>query len=81
MKKLMLCLPLVAALAACDSTQTGLVGGAALGAALDDDDPARGAVVGALVGGTAGALLQRNQDGSCLYRNTNTGETYRAACP
>ncbi|MGX9354208.1 YMGG-like glycine zipper-containing protein [Roseobacteraceae bacterium S113] len=61
MKKILLALVLVAPLAACDSTQAGLIGGAALGAALDDDNPGRGAVVGAAIGGVTGAVVDQNR--------------------
>ena len=81
MKTLFLAIPVTLSLAACDTTGAGLAGGAALGAALDDDNRARGAVIGAAAGATAGALVERYNNGTCLYRDRTTGETYRADCP
>nr|WP_249200391.1 hypothetical protein [Thetidibacter halocola] len=77
---MILVLPLLIPLAACDTTTAAVAGGAALGAALDDDKPIRGAVVGAAAGVIAGSLIERYSDGTCLYRDPQTGETYRARC-
>jgi uncharacterized membrane protein len=87
MKKLLLAIPMIAALAACDTTRpgqgalTGAALGAAAGAAVSNDDDR---VVGALVGGAAGAAagnyLGRTQSGRCLYQNS-AGQRYYAACP
>lgn len=87
MKKLMLSLPLIAALGACapadqqTSTLAGAAIGAAAGAAVSGDDDK---VVGALVGGAAGAALGsyigRTASGACVYQRPD-GSRYTAACP
>ena len=86
MRKLVLAAALILPLAACDATGAGLAYGAALGAALDDDNPGRGLVVGATIGGVAGAIADQRRGTAvqpsgrtCLYR-TASGGTYRAAC-
>lgn len=58
----------------------GALGGAALGAAIDDNNRGRGALIGAAVGGTSGFLLGRLANGNCRYRAAD-GSTYIAACP
>jgi len=85
MKKLLIALPLVAALAACEtqnqSTAAGALTGAALGAAVsNDDDNIKGAIIGGAIGAAAGNYVGRTQSGRCVYQNTN-GQRYTAACP
>ncbi|MEL6532208.1 MAG: OmpA family protein [Pseudomonadota bacterium] len=61
--------------------------GALVGAAVDDDNRARGAIVGAALGGGAGALLdQQARDLRAAMSNddviiTNTGEELRVVLP
>jgi uncharacterized protein YcfJ len=85
MKKLFIALPLVAALAACEtqnqSTATGALAGAALGAAVSSsDDRFKGAVIGGIAGGAAGNYVGKSQGGKCVYQNS-AGQRYTAACP
>ena len=85
MKKIIFALPLIAALAACEtqnqSTATGALTGAALGAVVSgDDDRAKGAVIGGILGGAAGNYAGRTQSGRCVYQNSQ-GQRYYAACP
>ena len=85
MKKLLLILPLVGAISACETQNQSTLGGAAAGAALGavvsgDDDRAKGAVLGGLAGAAAGAYLGRGTNGQCVYQNS-VGQRYTAACP
>ncbi|WP_299966127.1 glycine zipper 2TM domain-containing protein [uncultured Roseobacter sp.] len=84
MKKLAVCLSLVAVVSACatrdQNTVAGTVGGAALGAAIDDDNRSRGALIGAAAGALAGNYLGRTAGGDCVYQNPD-GSRYTAACP
>lgn len=85
MKKLLIAFPLVAALAACEttgqSTITGAAAGAALGAAVsNDDDRVKGALVGAAAGAAAGNYIGVTQNGNCVYQRAD-GSRYTAACP
>lgn len=85
MKKLLLVLPMVGALAACETqTQTSITGaaaGAALGASVSGgDDKTKGAIIGGLAGAAAGAYLGRGKNGQCVYQNS-AGQRYTAACP
>jgi uncharacterized membrane protein len=73
-------------LAACvgtpgQNTTVGALSGAALGAAVsDDDDRVQGALTGAAVGAIAGTLIgQANQPGKCYYRDAN-GNRFIANC-
>ncbi len=95
MKRLVLALPLVFGLAACDqqmgaprvdnTVATSALAGAAIGAAVSDsnrNDRLKGAAIGAGVGAAAGAVANRATAArTCTYRNTTTGATYQAACP
>lgn len=85
MKKFLLILPLLGAVAACDtqnqSALTGAAAGAALGAVVSNDsDRAKGAVLGGLAGAAAGAYVGRGANGQCVYQNS-AGQRYTAACP
>ena len=89
MKKTLLALPLIAALAACETTEQSALAGAATGAAIGsavaaDNDRLEGALVGGVVGAAAGAAagtyLGRTQSGNCLYQRRD-GSRYTAACP
>lgn len=85
MKKLLIAIPMIAALAACEtqnqSTAAGALTGAALGAAVsNDDDNIKGALIGGIAGAAAGNLIGRSQSGQCVYQNAN-GQRYSAACP
>ncbi len=85
MKKLLLILPLIGAISACETQNQSTLGGAAAGAALGtvvsgDGDRAKGAVLGGLAGAAAGAYLGRGANGQCVYQNS-VGQRYTAACP
>ena len=87
MKKFLLAVPLVGALAACQTLPdnqgalTGAALGAAAGAAVSgDDDKVQGALVGAAVGAAAGNYIGQTQSGKCVYQNS-AGQRYTAACP
>ncbi|WP_299876581.1 glycine zipper 2TM domain-containing protein [uncultured Sulfitobacter sp.] len=87
MKKLLIAVPLIAALAACteggpnQSALTGAALGAAAGAAVSGgDDRVAGALIGGAAGAAAGNYLGRTQSGQCIYQNS-AGQRYRAACP
>ncbi len=85
MKKLFIAIPLIAALAACEtqgqSTAAGALAGAALGATVSSSgDDKKGAVIGGVIGGVAGNYLGRTQTGKCVYQNS-AGQRYTAACP
>lgn len=81
MKNLILMLPLAAGLAACEQPAGTVATGAAIGAAVNDDDRLKGAAVGAAAGAAAAIVLDNLGNDTCLYRDTRTGGTYRAACP
>lgn len=61
------------------NTATGALVGAAAGQAFGEGT---GRVAATLVGAAIGAQVGANQptSGTCVYRNTQTGETFRAAC-
>ena len=83
MKKFLIALPMIAALAACETTgQTtaaGALAGAAIGATVADDD-LEGAIIGGAAGAIAGNLIARQQNGQCVYENS-AGQRYVADCP
>lgn len=87
MNKFILMLPLVAGLAACETTAdqniaTGALTGAAVGAiASDDGDRIEGAVLGGAAGAAVGSIVTAtSQPKQCIYRYSD-GSTYRAPCP
>lgn len=87
MKKIILSLPMIAALAACEpadqrtSTLAGAAIGAAAGAAVSgEDDQVVGALVGGAAGAAAGSYLGRTASGACVYQRPD-GSRYSAACP
>lgn len=85
MKKLLIALPMVAALAACETNDRTLaattLAGAATGVAVSgDDDRLKGAIIGGAAGAAAGTLVNRNQAGTCVYERPD-GSRYTAACP
>ncbi|MGC1503382.1 MAG: hypothetical protein WA782_04490 [Sulfitobacter sp.] len=85
MKKLFLAIPMIAALAACETQDRTLaastLAGAAIGATVSgSDDKAKGAIIGGAAGLAAGSLIARQQNGQCVYQNS-AGQRYTAACP
>ncbi|WP_376872452.1 glycine zipper 2TM domain-containing protein [Albirhodobacter sp. R86504] len=86
MKKLLLVLPAMALMAACDTpTQSAFAGagaGAAAGALVSSkDDRLAGAAIGSTIGAIAGDYAGRQKEANtCTYRNS-AGQTYQAACP
>lgn len=85
MKKLLIVLPMVGLLAACNTQNQGALTGAALGAATGaavsgDDDRAAGALIGGAIGAAAGNYVGRaNQPGQCVYQYPS-GQRYTAPC-
>ena len=84
MKRTMLVLSLLIALAACSRTEQGAavggLGGAAIGAAVAGN-PVQGAVVGGAAGAIAGAVIgHASEAGQCRYRDRQ-GRVYVARCP
>lgn len=86
MKKLLVVLPMMALLAACDTpTQSAFAGagaGAAAGALVSSkEDRLAGAAIGSTIGAIAGDYAGRQQQAqNCTYRNS-AGQSYVAACP
>jgi outer membrane lipoprotein SlyB len=84
-KKLLMVLPMIAALAACE-TQDGTLAattlaGAVVGSSVSgSNDRAKGAIIGAGAGLLAGTLINRQSNGNCTYQRPD-GSTYVAACP
>ena len=79
MKPILFVLPLVMLTAACESRSGNVLGGAAIGAAINDDNRLEGAAGGAAAGAVV-AAIEESQDGTCTYRNTATGEVFQAPC-
>ena len=82
MKKILMVVVAMAAVAGCTQTEKGAaiggLGGAAIGAAVSGD--AGGAIVGGLGGAAIGALIgNANEPGKCYYRGRN-GRRYIANC-
>ncbi len=85
MKKLLMIIPLIAVVAACDTPNQSALTGAALGAAAGaavsgKDDKIVGALIGGAAGAAAGNYIGRTQSGQCVYENSQ-GQRYTAACP
>jgi hypothetical protein len=85
MYKLLSSIPLIAALAACDTQEQTLaastLAGAVLGATVSGgDDKTKGAILGGAAGLAAGSLISRDQSGQCIYQRQD-GTRYAAACP
>ncbi|WP_415182354.1 hypothetical protein [Phaeovulum sp.] len=81
MTRFLLLFPFVAALAACETPGQNALAGAAIGAAVaDDDDRLAGAALGGAAGLVAGELVrQSNTAGKCVYRDAR-GREFIAAC-
>jgi|AntRauTorckE5430_2_1112549.scaffolds.fasta_scaffold34139_3 hypothetical protein len=85
MKKFIMLLPMIAALAACDTPDGTLAAttaaGALAGASVSSsNDRTKGAIIGAGAGLLAGTLINRQSNGNCTYQRPD-GSTYIAACP
>ncbi|MGB3314229.1 MAG: YMGG-like glycine zipper-containing protein [Albidovulum sp.] len=87
MNKMLFVLPFAMTLAACQTQEqsavgTGALAGAAIGAAVaDDDDRLEGAIVGGAAGALVGTLIgQSKKAGDCIYEDAY-GRRYTAACP
>ena len=86
MYKLLLTIPLIAALGACDTTDqsmaAGALGGALIGAAVSSsDDRTKGAIIGGVAGSVAVNLIGKAPTaGDCVYQNPD-GSRYVARCP
>lgn len=82
MKKIILSMAMIGALASCTATERGAGVGAATGAVIGGvaTGNVRGAAVGAVVGGAAGALIgSASREGYCVYRD-RYGRRYEARC-
>ncbi|MEQ1941598.1 hypothetical protein ABMA32_04155 [Mesorhizobium sp. VNQ89] len=82
MKKTLIALSLVGALAGCTTTERDVVTGAAVGTAvgLAAGGDAGSAAIGAAAGAAGGLLVRNLRNGYCEYRNPNTGQLYTARC-
>lgn len=84
MKKYFLIIPLALSLAACETqdqtTLASTAAGAAIGAAVSDNEM-QGAAIGGIVGLAAATLLGRSATtpGKCVYRDVN-GRQFVADC-
>ncbi len=82
MRKLIVTLAAVVALAGCTNAEKGAVvgglGGAAVGGLVTGDTA--GAAVGGLIGAAGGYLIGKTADGRCRYRDPDTGEVYIDRC-
>lgn len=88
MRKILMALPVLGALAGCDGTNLGLTnsqmigtaGGAAIGALVTPVNPIQGAAIGGAVGLAAASLMGKDATGKCVYQRAD-GYRYSAACP
>lgn len=85
MKKFLIALPMIAALAACETADRTVaattLGGIATGVAVSgDDDRLKGAIIGGAAGAAAGTLINRQNNGTCIYERPD-GSRYSGACP
>lgn len=85
MKPFLIALPLITALAACETQEQTLaattLAGAALGATVSGGgDKTKGAIIGGAAGLAAGSLVAQQQGGQCVYQRPD-GTRYVAACP
>ncbi|MDI6027783.1 lipoprotein [Corticibacterium sp. UT-5YL-CI-8] len=82
MRKTIIALAAVAALAGCTTTERDVGTGAALGAGVGllAGGDAKGALIGAAAGAAGGLLVRNLRNGYCEYRNPRTGRLYQARC-
>ncbi len=88
MRKILMILPVLGALAGCDGTNMGLTnnqmigtaGGAAIGALVTPVNPLQGAAIGGAVGLAAASLMGKDAAGACVYQRAD-GSRYTATCP
>jgi hypothetical protein len=83
MKKIIVAIVLVGALASCTATERGTAIGAGTGAVIGGvaSNSWGGAAIGAVAGGAVGYLIGRSHDrqGYCIYRD-RYGHRYEARC-
>ncbi len=80
MRKLMIAVTAVAALAGCTTTERDVSVGAAAGAIIGGiADGGEGALIGAGAGALTGLLVRNLRNGYCQYRGRN-GRIYTARC-
>ncbi|ASW04672.1 MULTISPECIES: YMGG-like glycine zipper-containing protein [unclassified Rhizobium] len=83
MKKIIVAIALLGALASCTATEKGTAIGAGTGALIGGvaTHSWGGAAVGAVAGGVVGNLIGRSEDrrGYCIYRD-RYGHRYEARC-
>lgn len=82
MKKILIAIAAVVAVAGCTTTERDVTTGAAIGAAVGGSASgnAGGAAVGAAAGAATGLLVRNLRNGYCQYRNPRTGHIYTARC-
>ena len=87
MNRILVILPVLGLLAACDPATTGLsqgqmmgtLGGAAIGAAVTPHNAVQGALIGSAVGLVAGTYLGKTATGDCVYQRTD-GSRFVGPC-
>ena len=84
MRKFLMLVPIVFALAGCEDLSqqqlVGTTGGAAIGAVVTPHNPLQGALIGGAIGLVAGTYMGRDKEGHCVYQRSD-GSRYLAACP
>ena len=84
MRKFLMLVPVVFALASCEDLSqqqlVGTTGGAAIGAVVTPHNPLQGALIGGAIGLVAGTYMGRDTEGHCVYQRSD-GSRYLAACP
>jgi len=80
MKKLLIALPVLVLVSACDRPEQTVATGALVGAALNEGDRVQGALIGAAAGAVFELVRKSNDPNRCLYRNISTGEEFYARC-
>lgn len=84
MKRILLLLPLLGLLAACETQEQRMLTGAAVGMAAgaavsSDEDRMKGALIGGALGLAAGTLIGRDTSGRCIYQRSD-GSRYAGPC-
>ncbi len=85
MKRILMILPLVAGLSACETQEQNQIAGTAAGALIgasvsSEGDKGKGVLIGGLAGLAAGTLIgQPDSQGRCLYERPD-GSRYYSSC-
>jgi hypothetical protein len=81
MRKMMIAMVAVVALAGCTTTEQDVGVGTAAGAIIGGiAGGGKGALIGAGAGAVGGLLVRNLRNGYCQYRNHRTGRIYTARC-